>query len=111
MHDVEALVTRVVDGDTFVCTVYGHILDLEFDLPNQYIRIIGIDTPELEKETYLAGMKAKERLEDLILNKKVRLHSEGKRSFHRILAKVYMEDERNVADVLIKEGLGVPYEG
>lgn len=110
MHDVNALVTRVIDGDTFVCTVHGHILDLEFDFPNQYIRIIGLDTPELEGETYVAGMKSKQRLEELILNKTVRLHSEGKRSFHRILAEVYMENGENVADVLIREGFGVPYE-
>lgn len=110
MHDVEATVTRIVDGDTFVCTVHGHILDLVFDFPNQYIRIIGLDTPELKGDTLEAGKQAATFLENLLLYQRVRLHSEGKRSFHRILAEVYLMNGENVADIMIREGLGIRYD-
>lgn len=110
MHKVKATVTRIVDGDTFVCTVHGHILDLYFDFPNQYIRIIGLDAPELKGDTLADGLIAKSYLEDLILGKQVTLFSEGKRSFHRILAEVFMEDGENVAEAMISAGYGVPYE-
>lgn len=109
MHDVEATVTRIVDGDTFVCTVHAHILDIRMDLPNQYVRIIGVDTPEDEGETKEAGDEAKFFLESFLLNQRVQLHSEGKRSFHRLLAEVYLADGRNVSDVIIEAGMGVPY--
>jgi len=51
-----ATVTRVIDGDTFV--ING----------GERVRIIGIDTPEINEEHYA---EAKAELEDMVLNKEV----------------------------------------
>lgn len=81
------LVVEVVDGDTF------------FIENRQPIRLIGLFAPELE---YCYGQEAKEKLTELILNKRVVLKEllavEG-----RILALVYLGDDL-VDELMVKEG-------
>jgi len=87
------LVTKVIDGDTFLIEG-GHS-----------VRILGIDADE---RGYPCYDEAKERLEELILNKEVRLEK-GKEDFDhycRYLRYIFVND-KNVGLELVKEGLAV----
>jgi len=87
------LVTKIIDGDTFL--IEG----------GYSVRILGIDAEEKGYPCYEA---AKNRLEELILNKEVKL-VKGKEDFDeycRYLRYVFLEDE-NISLELVKEGLVV----
>ncbi|MBR0873703.1 thermonuclease family protein [Bradyrhizobium tropiciagri] len=90
---------RVVDGDTV-------------EIDGTKIRILSIDTPETfrarcENELRL-GLKAKERLTELLASGEISYTPDGLDRFGRTLATVYV-GEVNVADVLLKEGHALPY--
>jgi micrococcal nuclease len=87
------LVTKVIDGDTFL--IEG----------GYSVRILGIDADERGYPCYEA---AKERLEELILNKEVKLEKEKEDfdQYCRYLRYVFADD-KNVALELVKEGLAV----
>ena len=89
----EKLVTKVIDGDTFL--IEG----------GYSVRILGIDTDE---KGYPCYEKAKEKLEELILQKRVRLER-GQENFDhycRYLRYVFLED-KNISLELVKNGLAV----
>jgi len=87
------LVTKIIDGDTFL--IEG----------GYSVRILGIDADE---RGYPCYQVAKERLEELILNKKVRLEKgrEDKDQWCRYLRYVFLDGE-NIGLKLVKEGLVV----
>jgi len=82
-------VTKVIDGDTF---------DLENE---ERIRIYGIDAPEYPKGCM--SEDAKNRLEDLILNKNVGIKQVAKDNFGRLVSLVYL-DNLSINEVLVEEG-------
>ena len=84
------LVKRVIDGDTFA-------------IENTSVRLLGINTPEKGELYY---QEAKEFLEDLVLNKTVRLEfgKDKRDKYDRTLAYVYINRE-NINLKLIEEGL------
>lgn len=106
----DILVTRVVDGDT---------LFLE---NKEYVRLIGIDTPEMHESNKLnrdaqrsgqdvstiknMGKQAYEFTKKLVEGKKVRLEFDVERydKYKRILAYVYLEDGTFVNAKIIEEG-------
>jgi len=87
------LVTKIIDGDTFL--IEG----------GYSVRILGIDADERDHPCYEA---AKNRLEELILNKEVKLEkgTEDKDQWCRYLRYVFL-NEKNVGLELVKEGLAV----
>lgn len=101
------LVTRVVDGDTFVINV---------DNIEQKVRLIGVDAPEsVAPEDYLEehgknnteeGSIVSEYVRGLIEGKKVYLEYDIAREdkYGRILAYVYLEDGRMLQDILLENG-------
>jgi micrococcal nuclease len=87
------LATKIIDGDTFL--IEG----------GYSVRILGVDADE---RGYPCYGPAKERLEELILNKEVKLEK-GKVDFDqycRYLRYVFVDD-KNVSLELVKEGLAV----
>lgn len=88
------------DGDT-----------IKFD--GEKIRIIGLDTPETFRarcpEEKALGLKAKERLQELLDAGPVRLARDGKDRYKRTLAHVFIGSQP-VANILIREGLGERYD-
>lgn len=83
------VVRRVIDGDTF-------------DLENEdRIRIYGINAPEYPKGCM--SEDAKNRLEDLILNKNVGIKQVAKDNFGRLVGLVYL-DNLFINEVLVEEG-------
>ncbi|MFA4953086.1 MAG: thermonuclease family protein [Candidatus Pacearchaeota archaeon] len=83
------IVKRVIDGDTFV-------------IGNESIRFLGINTPERGEYLYA---EAKKYLEDLVLNKSVKLEF-GKEKYdlyNRKLAYIYLSEEK-INLKLVKNG-------
>lgn len=89
----QKLVTKVIDGDTFL--IEG----------GYSIRILGIDADE---KGYSCYEEAKNKLEELILNKKVKLVKdlEDVDQYCRYLRYVFV-DNKNVSKELVKQGLVV----
>jgi len=89
----QKLVTKIIDGDTFL--IEG----------GYSVRILGIDADERGNLCYEA---AKNRLEELILNKEVKLEKgrENLDQYCRYLRYVFLDD-KNISLELAKEGLVV----
>lgn len=86
------MVTRVIDGDTVIAD-------------GESVRLLGIDTDERGGPCY---KEAKERLEELVLNREVLLESdtEDKDKYGRYLRFLFL-DSRNIDLQLVGEGLAV----
>lgn len=101
LYALSALI--VVDGDT-IKAPYGPTY-----------RILGYDTPETHlakcEEERALGLRAKARLEQLLDQGEVRVLEKGKLDrYGRTLATVTIDGE-DLAKVMIREGLAVPYRG
>lgn len=104
-------VTSIYDGDTFRVNIVGYP-----DIVGHRVsvRVFGIDTPEMkgkcpaEKE---AAQKAKQfTVEKLRSGKKIELRNLRRDKYFRLLAEVYI-DNNNLAEMLIKAGLAISYDG
>lgn len=89
-NKVEAVVIRVVDGDTF---------DTE---KGERVRLYEIDAPEYPKDCM--SEDAKRRLEELILNKNIFIEKIKNDNFGRTLAYVFIKDLL-INESLTREGL------
>lgn len=83
-------VVKVLDGDTFI---------LE---GNQAIRLADIDAPN---KSLCLGKESKNRLSELILNKRVRLEEQKTERYDRIISLVYV-NETFVNKIMLEEGWG-----
>lgn len=108
-------VVKVYDGDTvtIVTLLFNGDVSPKFKLYKFNVRILGIDTPELktknidEKEL---GIKAKNALSDLILDKVVKLENVSYDKYGRILCNVLL-DNVNVSEWLVSNNHAVVYNG
>ena len=107
MYTYSAFVTEVYDGDTITVDI-----DLGFGikLTDQKIRLFGINAPELKGKTKTEGIKSRDKLTELVLNKQIKIQTikDKKEKYGRILGKIWI-DETLINDVLITEGFAVPY--
>ncbi|WP_054159204.1 thermonuclease family protein [Rhizobium sp. AAP43] len=109
---VQAEVVRVVDGDTVLVQAMpwpDHRIDT-------YVRLRGIDAPELKSECpsfRLAAERAKDKLATLMEGQRsVTLTSiTGDKYFGRVVADLTLEDGTQPADLLLQIGLVEPYQG
>lgn len=87
------VVARVIDGDTIVVA------------DENRVRLIGIDAPEMNSDFDCYAQKAKQRLEELVLNKKVSLEKDISQTdkYGRLLRHVWI-DEMLASLVLVEEG-------
>lgn len=123
MYEYNAVVDKVVDGDTIDCTI-----DLGFSTWKKIrVRLEGINAPESrtrDKEEKAKGLITKARLIEILNynDNKCVLQVSGLGKFGRALASVYVtslsptsEDSSitliNVNQQLITEGLAVEYHG
>jgi endonuclease YncB( thermonuclease family) len=99
---VPARVTRVIDGDTFVCD-----LDLGWGLwrIGARVRLAGIDCPELRA---VGGEEARVFAAGLVQYETVTVVSESLDKYGRTLARVLLPSGRDLADLLIEAGHGQP---
>ena len=112
MHEYNAIVRRVVDGDTMDVT-----LDLGFDiLYNNRIRFYGINTPESrtrDLEEKKLGLAAKDRVKELCpvgSSVIIKTTKEGRCKYGRILGEIFV-GEVNINQQLVTEGHAVEYFG
>ena len=112
MHEYNAIVRRVVDGDTMDVT-----LDLGFDiLYNNRIRLYGINTPESrtrDLEEKKLGLAAKDRVKELCpvgSSVIIKTTKEGRGKYGRILGEIFV-GEVNINQQLVAEGHAVEYFG
>ncbi|TDI97064.1 MAG: thermonuclease family protein [Deltaproteobacteria bacterium] len=108
MFKYNAMVTRIVDGDTVVVAV-----DLGFRIVRTIkIRFAGIDSYELkDKKNLEKALAAKKYLEETILNKEIMLKSLKPGKYHdRYIAFLYLDNsKKSVNDIMIEKGLVNPY--
>jgi endonuclease YncB( thermonuclease family) len=95
--EIEGKVVAIADGDTF--TLLTNINTRE------KIRLYGIDCPE-KKQTF--GNVARERLSELIYNRRVTIDVISTDRYKRLVGMVYVEG-LNVNEQLLKEGLAWHY--
>ena len=102
-----ALCTGVYDGDSVTLDIS---LGLGVHLHDQKIRLYGIDTPEIRGTKRPAGLVARDRLRELVLNEWVLVETIFDRTgkYGRLLGVLY-KDGVNINELLLDEGLAEPY--
>ena len=101
------VVTRIIDGDTFVGNMY--LLEGEIQFNEQHFRLMDVDTPERGEAGY---NEATQFTKKMIADKVVYVRVHGKDSFGRWLVDVHNEtSEKSLNEHLIIRGLAVPFEG
>ena len=104
-------IISVYDGDTFRVDIDALP---EIVGKNIAIRILGIDTPEIQgkcEQEKLLAIKARDLARDYLNNaKSIDLKNLSRGKYFRLLADVYV-DGSNLADALLEKGLAVKYSG
>ena len=107
----EGIVVKVYDGDTITI-----VSKLPYDSSPLYkfsVRINNIDCPEIrgsgDDEKQCAKI-AKQRVSDLILNKRIELCNIGTEKYGRVLADGFI-DGQDIGTLLINERLALRYDG
>ena len=113
MYEYEAIVTRVVDGDTIDVDIK---LGFDVMLSKQRVRLYGIDTPESRtrnKEEKVRGLISKNYLLNTCnIGSTIRLRSKERGKFGRILGVIYKDDDTiSINQTMIEEGFAVRYTG
>ncbi|MEK6616711.1 MAG: thermonuclease family protein [Bacteroidota bacterium] len=88
-YTYKALIMEVYDGDTLTAKV-----DLGFKINfTEKIRLLGINAPELKGSEKNKGLKSRDALRNLILNKEVIIQTEKdkKEKYGRYLGTIYIE--------------------
>lgn len=108
LYTYKAKVTRVIDGDTFVCD-----LDLGFNMwiKGLKIRLLNYNAPETRGKEKLLGVMAKAILKDLINNKEIIIRTTKSDAFGRYLGEVWLQDDTNLVEKLVSDGYGVNWDG
>lgn len=83
------IVSSVVDGDTIVLN------------GSRRVRLSNIYAPELK---FCGGEEAKKRLEEMILNKNIKIETSSEDIYNRDLALIYFKEEL-INEALLREGL------
>lgn len=109
MWEYKAKVIKVVDGDTI-----DVVVDLGFHVEMEMrLRLNGINTPEIrtkDLEEKRKGFEAKERVQELVGDKEVRIRTYKEGKYGRMLADVYPPDsEQSLNSILLVEGLAEVY--
>lgn len=107
-----AHIISVYDGDTVRANI-----DLGFNIfmNDQVLRLCGIDTPEVSGEEREQGLKIRDYVRDLILDKDViiKTYKDSKGKYGRWLADIYYytkSGQVNLNEELVKKGLAELYE-
>jgi endonuclease YncB( thermonuclease family) len=96
--ELDCLITRVVDGDTF---------DVALFVPLR-VRLHGIQVAESNTDK---GKLVIKKLTDRLTKQCATLTLKGREKFGRMLGSIRMEDNRDVAEWLIGLGLAVEWDG
>lgn len=107
--ETKAKCVRCIDGDS---------VHLVFNFNNKLwkwsCRLAGINTPEirtsnLEEKEF--GYKAKQKLEELILNKIVQIKVSDLDKYGRLLVQIWNSENKYINQFMIDQKLALPYHG
>ena len=104
-------VIKVYDGDTI--TIAGHLPYDGSPLYRFSVRLNGIDCAEIKgksEEEKQCALRARDQLDQLIMNKTVVLKNVKNEKYGRLLADVYVGDV-HVNQFMLDNGLAVVYDG
>ncbi len=108
LYHYKAEVIKVYDGDTITVNID---LGLNVIKRKVKIRLARINAPELKGVERTAGLKSRDFLRDLILNKKITIQTirDRKGKYGRYLGEVWFKNDSgnyiNVNDLLVSKGL------
>jgi len=117
-YEYKSKFKKVIDGDTIIVDI-----DLGFSivLSNQYIRLIGIDTPEIrskDKIEKIFGTTSKKAVEDFMKNSdqenliiQTLFCDDNGDKFGRVLGKVYNSNKVCLNEWMIERNYAVRYDG
>jgi len=106
-YKYKAVVVDVYDGDTVKVDI-----DLGFNLTFERttLRLARINAPELRGSQRPEGLKSRDRLRDLVLNKEIVIKTikDKKGKYGRYIAELIdITTNKNINDQLVEEGLAV----
>lgn len=107
LYHYKAKIVEVYDGDT--CTI-DIDLGLHTWIKGEKIRLTRINAPELRGTERTKGLKSRDFLRSLILNKEVFIETikDKKEKYGRYLAEVWLENDKgkfiNINDEMVKNG-------
>jgi len=104
MYNYKAKIIKVYDGDTVTAEI-----DLGFKIVfTEKIRLYGINAPELKGIERTKGLVSRDRLRELILGKEVNIITlkDKKGKYGRYIATIFL-DNKNINELLVKEGLAI----
>ncbi len=107
LYHYKAKVVEVYDGDT--CTI-DIDLGLHTWIKREKVRLNRINAPELKGTERTKGLKSRDYLRSLILDKEIFIETikDKKEKYGRYLGEIWLEDDKgnfvNVNDVLVKNG-------
>ena len=110
LYQYKAIVTSVYDGDT--CTV-DIDLGLHTWVRGEKIRLMRIDAPEVRGKSRTKGLRSRDYLRDLILDKEIIIGTfkDKKGKYGRYLGEIWLnmdgKDYVNVNDLLVKKKFAV----
>jgi micrococcal nuclease len=105
-------VVKVYDGDTITIAS-----KMPYDNSPMYrfsVRLNGIDTPEIKGKTddeKSMAIEVRNKLSELIMNKRVFLKNVSSEKYGRILADVYLDDTIHINQWLVDNRYAVKYDG
>lgn len=111
MFEYKAQVARVIDGDTIEVRI-----DLGFNISIQHtIRLLGVNCSEIKAnvpEIKLLAMRAKERVQELLLNPNITVKTfkpYPNDKYGRYVAHIVNSDNINISEILLSENLATIY--
>jgi len=109
LYHYRAIVVGVYDGDTINVNID---LGLSTWINNEKLRLARINAPELKGKERPKGLKSRDFLRDLLMNKKVIIQTikDRKEKYGRYLAEVWLEENGkfiNVNDLMVEKKLAV----
>jgi endonuclease YncB( thermonuclease family) len=100
-------VVDIYDGDTFTVV----LVDSDEKIRRRRCRLMGIDTPEMKKDTKESAIRAKNRLAELLPRMPFYCSTHGFDKYGRLLVEPRFDRTSLIADVMIREGFGYKYDG
>jgi micrococcal nuclease len=108
LYTYKAIITDVYDGDTFTADID---LGLGIWKKGVKLRLAHVDTPEIRGSEKVEGKKVRDHVRELILDKNITLQTFKDKTgkFGRLIAEVYLDQDKTLSDYLIENNMAEWY--